>query len=106
MANQYADSFKNHIEKLSGNSIEKVLKDCHLSGMSYAQVAKRYGYQTGTVRKWCRRYAICLAAASEKKGSNQEGFDLHAYVKAQIHQKPLNNFNVLSKKWLHFKEKQ
>ena len=66
MANQYSQSFENILMKKYGKPAQEVLKSYSSEGLSYEEVAQRFGIKATTVRKWCRKYSIQLSGGAEQ----------------------------------------
>jgi hypothetical protein len=91
MANQYAGSFEHKIKQKFDCSAKELLEKFARENLSYNEVEKRLGFTHGTIRKWARRYGICLKSSEESANLNEK---TQRFLDAS-----LNAHNFLSRKW-------
>ena len=98
MANQYSNNFKAKVEKLYKKPVELCLKGFVDDGLTYVEVAKLTGFQSMTVRNWCRRYNLKLKGVIEAKDEANQQAQLATYW-TEFKSPKLNKSNLLSRAW-------
>ncbi len=91
MANQYAGSFEHKIKQKFDCSAKELLEKFSQENLSYNDVEKRLGFTHGTIRKWARRYGICLQACHPTHELHEK---THRFFETEM-----NAHNFLSRKW-------
>ncbi|WP_119344722.1 helix-turn-helix domain-containing protein [Facilibium subflavum] len=95
MANQYSQSFEVILKKKYGCSAQSVLEQYASEGLSYEEVANKFGFKTTTVRKWCRKYNIELLGPTEINASKA----YENIYQSSLNAVSVNIYNVLYKSW-------
>ncbi|WP_116964084.1 helix-turn-helix domain-containing protein [Fastidiosibacter lacustris] len=95
MANQYSQSFEIILSRKYGRSAEDVLRDYSAEGLSYEDVAGRFGFKSTTVRKWCRKYNIELLGPTEI--SSAKAYE--TLYQSSLNAVSVNTYNVLYRSW-------
>ncbi len=95
MANQYSQSFEIILSKKYGRSAEEVLRSYSSEGLSYEDVAGKFGFKTTTVRKWCRKYNIELLGPTEINAEKA----YETLYQSSLNAVSVNTYNVLYRPW-------
>lgn len=95
MANQYSQSFEIILSKKYGRPAEEVLKNYSSEGLSYEDVAGKFGFKTTTVRKWCRKYNIELLGPTD--GNAAKAYE--TLYQSSLNAVSVNTYNVLYRSW-------
>lgn len=94
MANQYSQSFEIILSRKYGRPAAEVLKEYSNDGLSYEEVAGKFGFKTTTVRKWCRKYNIELLGST---GNTTKSYE--TIYQSSLNAVSINIYNVLYRSW-------
>ncbi|MBK2125760.1 helix-turn-helix domain-containing protein [Fangia hongkongensis] len=95
MANQYSQSFEIILQRKYGKPTHEVLQMYCDEGLSYEDVASKFGFKSTTVRKWCRKYNVELLGPTEINSAKA----YETLYQSSLSAVTVNTYNVLYRSW-------